>query len=129
MRVLAIITVLLLLSASCTRTVYEPVETVRTEYKDREVERLVTDTVRDTRLVFVKGDTVQEYREREHVRLVSVHDTCFIEHNDTIRVPYPVEKRLTPWQQTKIDYGGEAMIALVVVVVAAVVWLIKRFRK
>lgn len=129
MRVLAIITVLLLLSASCTRTVYEPVETVRTEYKDREVERFVTDTVRDTRLVWVKGDTVVDIRKEERIKRVEIHDTIKVILTDTIRIPYPVEKRLTRWQQAKIDYGGEAIIVLAVVVVAAVVWLIKRFRK
>ena len=113
----------------CTRTVYTPVESVHTEYRDRDVEKLVADTVRDTRVVFVKGDTVRDWRIREHINTVAVHDTCLIEHIDTIRVPYPVEKQLTRWQQTKIDYGGEAMIALVIVVIAAVMWLIKKFRK
>lgn len=91
--VMAILAALAL--GGCTTTRYVLVESVRTEYKDREVEKLITDTVRDTRFVFVKGDTVQEWREREHIRMVAVHDTCFIEHTDSIRVPYPVEKRLT----------------------------------
>lgn len=115
--------------AGCTRTVYTPVESVRTEYRDHDVERLVADTVRDTRVVYVKGDTVRDWRIREHQRHVAVHDTCLIEHVDTIRVPYPVERKLTKWQQTKIDYGGEAMIAFAVIIVAAVIWLIKKFRK
>lgn len=113
----------------CTTTKYVPVETVRTEYRDREIEKLVSDTVRDTRLVWVKGDTIREIRNREHLRLVSVHDTCFVEHIDTIRVPCSVERRLSRWQQTKIDYGGEAIASLAVVVIAAVVWLIKKYRK
>lgn len=114
---------------SCTRTVYEPVETVRTEYRDRDVERLVADTVHDTRFVWVKGDTVVDIREKEHIKRVEIHDTCYIERCDTIRIPYPVEKQLTKWQQTKMDFGGIAIGAIMAVVCIAVVWLIRKFRK
>lgn len=113
--------------SSCTRTVYEPVETVRTEYRDREVEKLVADTVHDTRLVWVKGDTVVDIREKEHIRRVEIHDTCYIERNDTIRVPYPVERRLSKWERTKMDFGGMALGVMAAIVCVAVIWLIKKF--
>lgn len=113
--------------SSCTRTVYEPVETVRTEYRDREVERLVADTVHDTRLVWVKGDTVVDIREKEHIRRVEIHDTCYIERNDTIRVPYPVERQLSKWERTKMDFGGMALVVMIAIVCVAVIWLIKKF--
>lgn len=116
-------------TAGCTRTVYTPVESVRTEYRDRDVERLVADTVRDTRVVLVKGDTVVSVLDRERVRRVEIHDTLCVETRDTIPVPYPVERKLTGWEQAKIDYGGEAITALGVILIAAVVWLIKKFRK
>lgn len=125
---------LILLSAifllcSCARTTYVPVETVRTEYRDHEVERLVADTVRDTRFVWVKGDTVVDVREREHLRLIEVHDTCFIERTDSIPVPYPVERKLTRWQQLKIDLGGLALGALAVITGIGLIWLIQRFKR
>ena len=113
------------LLCGCTHTVYEPVETVRTEYRDRDVERLVADTVHDTRLIWVKGDTVVDIREKEHVRRVEIHDTCYIERTDTIRIPYPVEKRLTKWEQTKQDVGGIAIGVIIAVVCIAVIWLVK----
>lgn len=113
--------------ASCTRTTYVPVETVRTEYRDREVEKLVADTVHDTRLVWVKGDTVVDIREKEHIRRVEVHDTCYIERSDTIRIPYPVERQLTRWEQAKMDFGGMALGGVAVAVCIVVVWLIKKF--
>lgn len=119
----------LALLSACTTTKYVPVESVRTEYRDREIERLVSDTVRDTRLVWVKGDTIREIRNREHLRLVSVHDTCFVEHTDTIRVPYPVERQLTRWQQAKMDFGGFALGGFAIALCAAVAWIIKKFRK
>lgn len=120
---------LALMLSACTSTKYVPVESVRTEYRDREIEKLVSDTVRDTRIVWVKGDTIREIRNREHLRLVSVHDTCFVEHTDTIRVPYPVERKLSRWEKAKMDFGGFAMGGVVIALCIAVVWLIKKFRK
>lgn len=121
--------ILAMLFTSCTRTVYEPVESVRTEYRDREVERLVSDTVHDTRFIWVKGDTVVDIREKERVRRVEIHDTCYIERNDTIRIPYPVEHKLTRWEQAKMDFGGMAIGAFAVAVCFAVICLIKKIRR
>lgn len=114
---------------ACSTTKYVPVESVRTEYRDREVEKLIADTVHDTRFVWVKGDTVVDIRETEHIRRVEIHDTCYIERTYTIRIPYPVERNLTKWQQTKQDVGGVAIGAIIAVVCIAVIWLIKKFRK
>jgi hypothetical protein len=114
---------------SCTRTVYEPVETVRTE-KDV-VTRWLTDTViqNDTRFIFVKGDTVIDWRDRWRERTKEVHDTLYIERTDSVPVPYPVERKLTKWEQTKLDFGGIAIGVIIAVVCIAVIWLIRKFRK
>ncbi len=40
-----------------------------------------------------------------------------------------MEKQLTTWEQTKMDFGGIAIGAIIAVVCVAVVWLIKKFRK
>lgn len=128
MRALLVCIVLTLLCA-CTRTTYVPVESVRTEWRDRDVERIVTDTVHDTRVVWVKGDTIVDVREREHIRSVEVHDTCYVLRTDSVPVPYPVERRLTWWEQTKQDAGGVAIGAVIIVLCVAVAWLIRKFRK
>lgn len=124
----AVIVMLAILS-SCTRTVYEPVETVRIEYRDREVEKLVADTVHDTRFVWIKGDTVVDIREKEHVKRIEIHDTCYVEHSDTIRIPYPVERSLSKWERTKMDFGGMAIGGIAIAVCVAVIWLIKKIRR
>ncbi len=118
-----------LVATGCTRTIYKPVETVRTE-KDV-VTRWLTDTViqNDTRFIFVKGDTVIDWRDRWRERIKEVHDTLYIERTDTVRVPVPVERKLKKWEQTKMDFGGAAIGATVVVLCIAVIWLIKKFRK
>ncbi|WP_289737074.1 hypothetical protein [Paramuribaculum intestinale] len=126
--VLMLLAVAVMLSG-CSPTKYVPVETVRTEYRDREVEKIVADTVHDTRFVWVKGDTLVDIRETEHIRRVEIHDTCYIERTDTIRIPYPVEKHLTKWEQAKQDVGGIAIGVIIAVACIAVVWLIKKFRK
>ncbi len=118
-----------LVATGCTRKVYVPLETVRTE-KDV-VTRWLTDTViqNDTRFIFVKGDTVIDWRDRWRERIKEVHDTLYIERTDTVRVPVPVERKLKKWEQTKMDFGGFAIGAIIAVVCIAVIWLIKKFRK
>ena len=121
------VVVLLLMLCSCTRQVYVPVESVRTEYRDREIYKAVTDTVRDTRIVWLKGDTVIDVREKERVLRVEVRDTCYVQLTDTIREPYPVEKPLSRWQQVKMDFGGMAIGAIAIMIGFAVVWIARRF--
>lgn len=122
-RLLLTIVAALTLLTGCKTTKYVPVETVKTEYRDREVERLSTDTVTDTRFIFVKGDTVVDYRERTKTRIVEVHDTATVVKTDSVGVPYPVERKLTRWERTKMDYGGWAIGAVVAIIAAVVVWL------
>ena len=49
-------------------------------------------------------------------RLTAERDTV----HDSIPVPYPVEKRLTKWQQAKVDWGGWALLILIILVVIAI---------
>ena len=122
---------------SCTRKVYVPTETVRTEYKDRVVENLRVDTVamRDSVAVYVNGDTVRitKYRDRWRTRIIERHDTIVSVKRDSVAVPYPVEKPLTKWERAKLVVGGMALGTLGAVVVAAIVavivWIIKRRRR
>ena len=85
---------------SCTSTSYVPVETVRTEYRDRWRDRVI-----------LKRDTLSQVK------------------TDSIAVPYPVERSLTRWEKVKQDAGGIAIGGVLVVLCAAVVWLTKKLRK
>lgn len=158
---------LLALCASCTRTVYKPVETVRTEYVKADTTGLyegirslldfmfrreassdsLIDRTKETVVLKENGDTARHDKER--VVYVASHREKELEHtvqqqdstikslrlllesvkSDSIPVPYPVEKRLTKWEQTKMDFGGFALGAVGAVVCVAVIWLIKKFRK
>lgn len=109
-----------------TRIEYIPVESVRTEYKDR----LQRDSIyfRDSIIMREKGDTmfIDRWRYLYKDRLIT--DTLIV--SDTVRVPYPVEKELTRWQKTKMDVGGWAIGVLSGVLALgigyAIVWLIRR---
>ena len=80
----------------------------RASHREKELERLLES----------KSDSIRELRQR----LESVK-------SDSIPVPYPVERELTRWQQTKMDFGGFALGGLAIGLCIAVLWLIKKFRK
>lgn len=44
-------------------------------------------------------------------------------------VPYPVERELSRWERIKMDFGGAALGLVGALLVVAVVWLAKKFRK
>lgn len=121
--------IFLLCLIGCTTTKYVPIESVRTEYKDNIREVHTTDSVTDTRFVYIKGDTVIDYRDRVKWRDRFVHDSIYIERHDSIPVPYPVERELSRWEQAKMDLGGIAMGGVLVALCFAVVWLVKRFKR
>lgn len=118
---------LVCLLVSCkTRIQYVPVESVRTEYKDR----LQRDSIYVQDSIYIRdtGDTIYIDRWRYLYRDKLITDTLII--NDTIRIPYPVEKSLTRWQQAKMDIGGWLMGALSGILILGIgyvmIWLIKK---
>jgi hypothetical protein len=121
-----IVAAAVLLLTGC-KTVYVPVETV---LKDTiYISKKVTDSVLVERLthdsiyIHEKGDTVMvekwhtEYRDRWRDRLLT--DTVYQHKCDTIREVFTneVEKPLTWWQQTRMDIGGWAIVALAILAV------------
>ena len=124
----------LMLSGGCTRKVYVPTE--HTVYNTDTVYEAVlrVDSViqRDSVAVVQKGDTVLITRYRDRYRVKERTDTVYKAKTDSVRVrePYPVERELTKWEQTKMDFGGMAIGGLIAVVVSAViVWIVKRKRR
>lgn len=154
--VMIVMTLALLLSGGCARTVYVPQERVvsRTDTVTRYL--TVTDTAMsvvrvyesDTRydsiapildsLNRVTGWDRYHFRERtkmderEKSRMQAVIDSLRNVRADTVteRIPCPVERKLTRWEQTKQDVGGMAIGGLCAVTLAAIIiWIIKRKRK
>lgn len=128
MRIFCLLSVCLMI-VSCRSVKYVPLETVKTD--SVYVNKVQRDSIRlqDSIFVFVKGDTVRIEKYKYLYRDRVVVDTVYKVQCDTIRVPYPVEKPLTRWQQWKLDLGGFAMAAIaiaVLVVVGRVVYKLKR---
>ncbi|MDR1809204.1 MAG: hypothetical protein LBR34_02210 [Prevotella sp.] len=110
MKHLAIILPLVL--TGCTRTVYVPAETVRTEFRNT----LSRDSVFVLDSVFVRtaGDTTELERYRYVYRNKELVDTLML--SDTIRIPYPVEtvrniNALKNWQIGLMLIGAAALAA------------------
>lgn len=123
--------IILLMLAICfvsCRTQYIPVESVRTEYKTRDSIRYDSIYQRDSIYTLIKGDTVYQYRYKYLYRYLTTNRTDTILKNDSIRVPYPVEKKLSRWQSIKMELGGWAfglVIAFVLIIIGRIVYRYK----
>ena len=84
--------IIILLLAGC-KGQERIVETVRTEYKDRLVEKVDTVSVKDSTFVYVKGDTLYIYKYRDRWREKIVRDTAYVVKTDSIEVPVYIEKK------------------------------------
>ena len=128
-----VILLALMLSGGCTRKVYVPVENtvLRTDTVYQSQLRVDSVFCRDSVAVIQKGDTVLITKWRDRYRVKQRTDTVYKAVTDSVKVsvPYPVERELTKWEQTKQDVGGMAMGALgVAVLAAAIAWVVKRKR-
>ena len=127
--VLLILAVIILTCCKTTERVeYVPVETVKTEYKDRIVETYDSVHITDSVYVAVKGDTTLVYKYRDRWKLKLVHDTAYVNRTDSIRIPYPVEKKLSKWEQFKVDYCGYLMMVILAAFGYIIFRIIRRVR-
>ena len=127
--VLLILAVIILTCCKTTERVeYVPVETVKTEYRDRIVETYDSVHITDSIYVAVKGDTTLVYKYRDRWKLKLVHDTAYVNRTDSIRIPYPVEKKLSKWEQFKVDYCGYLMMVILAAFGYIIFRIIRRAR-
>ena len=128
---LAVLIVISLL-CGCKTVKYVPVETVRTD--SVYVDRFARDSVYLHDSVFVnrwtQGDTVYvdkvvtRYKYRDRWR----YDTVAVVRTDSVRVPYPVEKELSWWEETRM-HSFPILVAIVAVLAFIIAWLVKKLRK
>ena len=110
-----------------------------------------TDSVRQVDSVFTERQTVimqvdsammAEYgiqlRSNERAWLVKVNElekkfkelatksTDTVIKVDSIPVPYPVERKLTKWQQLKLDIGEFIIVSLFVLIASFCIWFARR---
>ena len=69
-------------------------------------------------------------RERNNTTLKAKTDTVI--KTDSIRVPYPVERKLNKWESLKMEIGGWAIGGISAVLIAVigyiVLWLVRKYR-
>lgn len=121
-----------LLLVGCTTTRYVPVPSVSVD--SVYVDRFARDSVYLRDSVFVnrwtQGDTVfvdkvvTRYKYKDRWRF----DTVAVTRVDSVRVPYPVEKELSWWEETRM-HSFPILVAIVAVLAFVVVWLVKKLRK
>jgi hypothetical protein len=123
----------LVLLASCRQVEYIPVESVVKDTIYRESVKI--DSVIQTDSVFLHihtiGDTV--YSEKVKVlyrdRYKYERDTIYLHRTDTIRVPVPIERKATLWEQTKENLGNLIRLAGLIVFIGFIVWFIGLLRR
>ena len=126
---MAMLILLAMAVTSCRSVRYVPVETVK--HDSVYVGKVVRDSVfvKDSVLV-VKGDTVTEYRWKYVFKYKNRTDTLYVSRTDTIRVPYPVEAKLTKWQQFKMDAGGYAIALIIITILLVIVgYMVYKLKK
>ncbi len=125
---MAMLVLLAMAVTSCRSVRYVPVETVK--HDSVYVGKVVRDSVfvKDSVLV-VKGDTVTEYRWKYVFKYKNRTDTAYVSRTDTIRVPYPVEAKLTKWQRFKMEAGGYAIALAVILIIAVAGYFVMKIRK
>ena len=101
-----ILLVFIIILSGCTKQVYIPVESVRTEYRDLHTRDSIY--LRDSVFMLQKGDTVLIEKYRYLYKDKLIRDSVYI--NDTICIPYPVEKIVSvnkqKWYQETLMYIG-----------------------
>ena len=124
--------VVLTLLFGCRSVKYVPVPSV--SHDSVYVDRWHRDSVYMHDSVFVnqyiQGDTVfvdklvTKYRYKDRWR----YDTVAVVRADSVRVPYPVEKDLSWWQQTRL--AAFPILTVAIIVLAFIIaWLVKKLKK
>lgn len=128
---LLVITVCVACCTSC-KTKYVTVPEYHTRYAHNTDTFLRSDTmfVRDSVIIRMQGDTTIVEKIRWRDRVIKVYKTKMdsVIQRDSIRVPYPVEKSLSKWEQAKMDFGSIAIGGTLALVAFIVIWIVKRIR-
>jgi len=83
---------------------------------------------RDSVVTWVQGDTIYKtkYIIRYRDRIVGKTIYRYSEKVDSVRVPYPVERRLNVWERTVIAAAKPVIWLALIALMAVLVWLYKR---
>lgn len=129
-----LLVILSLLFSGCKSIQYVPVEKVVTEYKTNTVhDSVYLEVLKHDSVVIEKlGDTVYvnkwhtQYKDRWR-EIIQIDTLIKV---DSIQVPYPVERKLTRWEKTKMDIGGIAIgMCIAILLIIIIGFIVKAYRK
>lgn len=125
--------IMLSLLTGCKSVQYVPVETVRTD--SVYVDHYLRDSIYQRDSVFVNrwtaGDTVYQdkvvwkYVYRDKVK----YDTVAILRSDSVRVPYPIDRKHTKWEQIRLDVGGWAIGVVIITILIVIGCMVYKLKK
>lgn len=142
----------LLTMSSCTTTRYVPVETVRTEIKQIHDTVTIKDSIqKENQIIIREADSAEierlntEYgfklNKAQRTIMILQKELEYNSHNQTevrdsivykekeVQVPYPVEKKLSKWQQIKLDFGEVFIIVIFVFSMVSILLLYLRQKR
>lgn len=113
-------TLLLLVVWSCRTTEYVPVEVIKSD--TTYINKVQRDSIYHLDSIYIvdRGDTVLITKTKYLYRDKLVRDTVYMSKTDSIQVPYPVERKLTKWEQFRLDVGGWAIITVIIIILIVV---------
>lgn len=127
--------IMLMLLQSC-RTKYVSVPEYHNVYINKHDTLTKHDSIYQKEFVdrYVKGDTIYLTKIKVDYRFRNLYKTRYRDSIkiDSIRVPYPIERKLNKWESLKMEVGGWAIGGLSGVVIALiayiVTWLVRRYK-
>ena len=146
-----VLTLIVAFLTSCKSTQYIPVETVKTEVIHNTDTVIVRDTINNEKETTIREATPadslllakvgiqldeskriilllqKELAKKSHTEIERTSDTVTVEKE--VQVPYPVEKKLTKWEETKMETGGIAIAVCIAFVIMVIVGFMLRARK
>lgn len=127
--------IMLMMLQSC-RTKYVSVPEYHNVYVNKHDTLTKHDSIYQKEFVdrYVKGDSVFLTKTQVDYRFRNIYKTLYRDSIkvDSLRVPYPVERKLNKWESLKMEVGGWAIGGLSAVVIALiayiVTWLVRRYK-
>ncbi len=152
-----IILLLCLVFGGCTSTKYIPVETIRIEREEVHDTLTVIDSISSKDSVNTTTSMLLQKVDSAHLASLGVvnppNEAWLLDRQTTtthtknenksrqeeekinsnsktieyIQVPYPVERKLSKWEQVKMDWGGKAIVVIIVILFILMWLVIRRF--
>ena len=113
---------------ACRSVRYIPIESVRLDSVVTILHHRDSIYQHDSVYIKEKADTVLIERWHTRWREMASHDTLYISKTDTIRIPVPVERKLTKAERTYITIGKWSVCAVAGLVLAAICFIFYRRR-